>query len=68
MPLHQTRLTVRIPAQPHLRLDARGIHKILWPRFIGLEREHFWRDLWSPSRWAYSRMQGTFSDSLDCLS
>lgn len=43
MPLHQTRLTVRIPAQPHLRLDARGIHKILWPRFVGLDREHFWR-------------------------
>lgn len=41
--LNQNTMTVRIAPQPELRLDADGIHKLLWPHFVGLQREHLWR-------------------------
>lgn len=38
------KLLARLPARPALRLaGARDVHKMLWPRLLGLDREHLWR-------------------------
>lgn len=51
-PLNQTTMTIRIPPRPELRLDSQAIHKLLWPHFVGLRREHLWRvDL--SARWGF---------------
>jgi DNA repair protein RadC len=35
---------VALSAQPRRRLAAaRDIHKLVWPLFVGLDREHLWR-------------------------
>ena len=39
----QTLMATKFGAQPSLRADAEAIHKILWPHFVGLRREHLWR-------------------------
>ena len=35
---------LRLTGQPRLFLGtARSAHRLLWPRFVGLDREHLWR-------------------------
>ena len=41
--MEETEMTVGLPAQLHLRGEASDIHKLLWPRFVGLRKEHLWR-------------------------
>lgn len=42
--MNPTNRALRLPAQPRLFLDtARSAHRLLWPRFAGLDREHIWR-------------------------